>query len=221
MSQPKEISIALVDDHKLLRKGLSNIIAQLGYRIAFEADNGIDLQNKIDPKSLPDIVLLDINMPLMDGFDSCAWLSVNYPNIKVIALSMYDEETTIIRIVRAGARGFLLKDSEPQELQTAIRSVLETGFYQSGNLTGKLLHSILKLDDKNNDVAKLFGLTQKEIEFLKLAATDKTYKEIADEMSLSPRTIDGYRDALLEKLQVKSRIGLVIFAIKYKIVSLN
>lgn len=212
------MSIALVDDHVLLRNGLAALVRQFGYTVVCEADDGIDLQQKINPKALPDIVLLDINMPRMDGFDTCRWLKQQHPSVRVVALSMYDDETAVIRMIRAGARGYVLKDCEPMELAKALQSVMETGFHYSELLTGKIMHAVLQLDEATDTPGLAKGLTKKEIEFLKLAATEKTYKEIADEMGLSPRTIDGYRDELFEKLQVKSRVGLVIFAIKHRMV---
>jgi DNA-binding NarL/FixJ family response regulator len=202
----------------LLRNGLSALVRQFGYEVVCEASDGIDLQQRINPLALPDIVLLDINMPRMDGFDTCRWLKQQYPSVRVVALSMYDDEAAVIRMIRAGARGYVLKDCEPMELAAALRSVSETGFHYSELLTGKIMHAVLQLDGGEDPSALVKGLTQRAIEFLKLAASDKTYKEIADEMGLSPRTVDGYRDELFEKLQVKSRVGLVIFAIKHRIV---
>lgn len=218
MTTERTISIALVDDHVLLRNGLASLVRGFGYTILFEADDGIDLQRKIDPDALPDLVLMDINMPRMDGFDSCRWLAQHHPSVRVVALSMYDDETAVIRMIRAGARGYILKDAEPLALAAALRAVVETGFHYSDLLTGKIMHAVLQIDQHGDAQAPVKALTKKEIEFLKLAATDKTYKEIADEMGLSPRTVDGYRDDLFDKLQVKSRVGLVIFAIKNRIV---
>jgi two-component system, NarL family, invasion response regulator UvrY len=207
--------IALADDHILLRNGLANLLKELDYEIVFEADNGIDFLEKVKKCTLPDIVLMDINMPKMDGYDTTRWLKKNYPDIKVLALSMYDDENAIIRMLKSGARGYILKDSDPAELKFAIHSLLAKGFYHSELVTGKLIHTINHLDEpENSSVKNLLGLNEREIEFLKLACTELTYKEIAEQMCLSPRTIDGYRDALFEKLNLKSRVGLVLFAIK-------
>jgi two-component system invasion response regulator UvrY len=216
MSQP---SIALADDHVLLRNGLANLLREIGYTVAFEADNGRELLGRLRDKALPDIVLMDINMPEMDGYDATQWLKENYPSVKVIALSMYDDENAIIRMLRCGARGYLLKDSDPAELKSAINAVLTKGFYHSEMVTGKLIHTINHIDEPAHaSVKDLLGLNAREIDFLKLACTEMTYKEIAEQMNLSPRTIDGYRDALFEKLQVRSRVGLVLFAIRQGIV---
>jgi DNA-binding NarL/FixJ family response regulator len=207
--------IALADDHALLRNGLANLLRDLEYEVVFEAGNGEEFIEKLAANSLPDIVLMDINMPKMDGYDTAQWLKKNYPDIKVLALSMYDDENAIIRMLRCGAKGYILKDSDPAELKLAIHALLTKGFYHSELVTGKLIHTINHLDEpENSSVKNLLGLNEREIEFLKLVCTEMTYKEIAEQMCLSPRTIDGYRDSLFEKLVVKSRVGLVLFAIK-------
>src|SRR4051812_3813465 len=217
------IKVSLVDDHVLLRKGLADLISSQGYSIHFQCDNGKQLCTKLNNQDLPDIILMDINMPEMDGFEATRWLKENYPLVNVLALSMYDDENAIIRMLRNGAKGYILKDSEPSELKTAINAVVTKGFYYSEIVTGKLVHNLKKLeeDDHENSNMHLAKLNEKEITFLKLACTEMTYKEIADHMYLSPRTIDGYRDQLFEKLNVKSRIGLVLFAIKNGLVRFN
>lgn len=214
MTSNNKIKVALVDDHILLRKGLAALINSFDdFTVVFEADNGQDMQQKIETDNLPDLVLLDINMPKMDGYTSAQWLKQTYPLIKIMALSMYDNENAVIRMFKAGARGYILKDCEPPELKTALLSVIEKGYFYSELVTGKLIHSINKMEE-DADIRNVTQLNDKEIQFLKLACTELTYKEIAEQMYLSPRTIDGYRDALFEKLQIKTRVGLVMYAIK-------
>jgi two-component system invasion response regulator UvrY len=219
MTKTDNKKVALVDDHVLLRKGLAELIRNIGYDVLFEADNGLDFQQKIKKDNPPDLVMLDINMPEMDGFATAQWIKQNYPLVKTMALSMYDNENSIIRMFKAGARGYILKDSEPAELKAALDSILTKGFYYSELVTGKLIHSINKMDD-DGDVKNLVQLNAREIDFLKYACTEMTYKEIADKMFLSPRTIDGYRDDLFEKLNLKTRVGLVMYAIKNGIVQI-
>jgi two-component system, NarL family, invasion response regulator UvrY len=214
-------TIALADDHVLLRKGLADLVSKQGYTVLFQADNGEEFLERLKTSSDPDIVLLDINMPRKDGYDTALWLKRNKPDIKVLALSMYDDENAIIRMLKNGARGYILKDAEPADLKAAIESVLNKGFHYSEMVTGKLIHSIHSMDETGSDIKNTLGLNEKEINFLKLAATELTYKEIAEQMHLSPRTIDGYRDDLFEKLNIKSRVGLVLFAIKNGIVNMH
>lgn len=218
---PTNPTIALADDHVLLRKGLADLVSKQGYTVLFQADNGEEFLEKLKANPDPDIVLLDINMPKKDGYDTALWLKRNKPSIKVLALSMYDDENAIIRMLKNGARGYILKDSEPADLKAAIESVLTKGFHYSEMVTGKLIHTIHSMDEDNSDIKNTLGLNEKEIMFLKLAATELTYKEIAEQMHLSPRTIDGYRDELFEKLNIKSRVGLVLFAIKNGIVTMQ
>jgi DNA-binding NarL/FixJ family response regulator len=212
------IKIILVDDHVLLRKGLADLVRNLGYEVLYEADNGKELCNKLKPDQLPDLVLLDINMPQMDGYETASWLKKNYPDIKTLALSMYDDENSVIRMLKNGARGYILKDTEPAELKAAIEAIISKGFYYSEMVTGRLMHTISGMNDEHSASQQLMNLTEREIEFLKLACSEMTYKEIADQMHLSPRTVDGYRDALFQKLELKTRTGLVIYAIKNGIV---
>lgn len=214
-------TIALADDHTVMRNGLGTLLKDLGYTILFEANNGQDFINKIKKDSPPDIALLDINMPTMDGYETAAWLKENLPEVKVIALSMYDDEAAIIRMLKNGAKGYVLKDSNISDVRAAIESVITKGYYHSELVTGKLIHSINHLDSPaHSSIKELLKLNNREIEFLKLACTEMSYKEIADKMFLSPRTVEGYRDSLFEKLGAKTRIGLVLFAIKNGIVNL-
>ena len=212
-------TIALTDDHTLLRNGLAALVTSLGHTVLFEADNGKDFISKLDKNNLPELVLLDINMPEMDGYDTAQWIKTNHYDIKVLALSMYDNENSIIRMLKCGAKGYILKDSEPAELKAAIEAVMSKGFYYSDLVSGKLIHAINKLDDDDNGLKSLIQLNDRETDFLKYACTEMTYKEIADKMFVSPRTIDGYRDALFEKLHVKTRVGLVMYAIKHGVVN--
>lgn len=215
----QQATVALVDDHVLLRNGLASLVKSFGnFTVLFESNNGKHFIEQLIPGSLPDIVLLDINMPEMDGYDTAQWLKKNHPEVKVLALSMYDNENSIIRMFKAGARGYILKDCDPLELKHALDSVVRKGFYYSEMVTGRLIHTISKLDEEESDINQLVHLNEREIEFLKLACTEMTYKEIADKMYLSPRTIDGYRDTLFEKLNAKTRVGLVMYAIRNGIV---
>jgi two-component system invasion response regulator UvrY len=215
----RKINVCLVDDHKLLRKGMVELIDGFsGYHVVGEANNGKEFMTRIKSIESPDIVLLDINMPEMDGYETAIWLCKEYPQVKVIALSMYDDEKSIIRMIKAGARGYVLKDAEPSELRKAFDDVVSKGYYYSDLVSGVLVQS-LHYDDSG--IQKKVSINDRETEFLKLACSELTYKEIADRMCLAPRTIDGYRESLFEKLNVKSRVGLVMYAIRNGFVKID
>ncbi|MDB5264206.1 MAG: two component transcriptional regulator, LuxR family [Adhaeribacter sp.] len=215
MQANEKIKVALVDDHKLFRKGMVELVnAFAGYTVIWEANHGLELIKKFTTDEEPDVVLLDINMPEMDGYETALWLKNNYPQVKVLTLSMYDNEEAIIKMLRVGAKGHILKDAEPQELKAALQELSRKGFYYSELVSGTLLNSFNREVEEARKAADLIKLNDRESEFLKLACSEMTYKEIADKMCLAPRTIDGYREALFEKLHVKSRVGLVLYAIK-------
>jgi two-component system invasion response regulator UvrY len=211
--------IAMADDHVMLRNGLATLLKEAGYAVLFQASNGQEFIEKLKAQDLPQVALMDINMPGMDGFETALWLKKAHPQIKVLALSMLDDETAIIRMLRAGAKGYVLKDSDPEELQRAIDAIANHGFYHSEMVSGKLIHAINNLDE-NDPFAETIPtqLNEKETDFLRWACTDFSYKEIAGKMGVSPRTVDGYRDALQEKLNCKGRIGLALWAIKNNLV---
>lgn len=216
----KKVKLAVVDDHKLFRDGLTELINGFNeYAVMIEADNGLDFLKQIKTKGVPEIVLLDINMKEMDGFETAAWLKENHPDVKILVLSMYENENAVIRMIKAGAKGYVLKDITKKELEQALSSLVNKGYYYTDMITGKLIHILSGSDDnKGGNAAKdVSSLNAKEMEFLKLACTELTYKEIAEKMCLSVHTIDGYRDTLFEKLGIKSRVGLAIYAIKNKI----
>lgn len=214
-------TIAIVDDHVLLRNGLANLLKDTGYNVLLQADNGVQFIEKLKNNPLPEVVLMDINMPLMDGYATTLWLKTNQPSVKVLVLSMLDDETSIIRMFKNGAKGYILKDCHPDELEVAIQSVLQKGFYHSETISGKLIHAINHLGEENEpgQHEEVIVLNEREIEFLKWICTEFSYKEIADKMGVSPRTVDGYRDHLQEKLDCKGRVGLVLWAIKNGIVA--
>lgn len=213
--------IALVDDHELLRTGLAAIINSFeGFKVALEANNGQQFIEKVKTKSPPDIVLLDITMPVMDGYETSIWIKANLPQTKVLVLSMLENDTAIIRMLKNGARGYILKDSKPKVFKDALDSIRDSGYFINELVSNKLMHYINHEEVFDSDTLALNNLSENEIIFLKWICTEKTYKEIADEMCLSPRTIDTYRDNLFKKLDVKTRVGLAIFAIKNSIVNI-
>ena len=214
------VKIGLVDDHVLMREALANMINSFdGYSISLLAENGLDFIEKLNKTSMPDILLLDLSMPGMDGHDTIKWLSKNHPEIKTLILTHFGAES-IIHLIKGGVRGFLKKDILPGELKTALQSVMEKGSYCSQTVTSRLF-SLIQNHTSNNSVWGAVILNDNEISFLKLVATEMTYKEMALKMKISHRTIDNYRDALFLKLSVKSRIGLAMYAVKSGIVTMN
>jgi DNA-binding NarL/FixJ family response regulator len=223
MDPVKPLKLAFVDDHKLFRKGLISLIEMVctNCTILFEADNGIEMQQKIDKGNVPDIVLMDVNMPGMDGFASVQWLKRTYPEVKTLVVSMVEKEETIVRMLKLGVKGYLCKDVEPKELGEALRAIASKGFYYTDFVTGKLLHSLQNEDTGKQGNNGFDQMNEREKEFLRFACSELTYNEIADKMFLSPKTIDGYRNSLFEKLNVKSRVGMVMYAIKHRIVNVD
>ncbi len=210
------MKIAIADDHNLVRNGIADLLRHEGLEVDFLASNGKEmLDYAIDNN--PDVVLMDINMPLMDGWEATEALKKECPNVKVIALSVLDDDLSVIRMLRAGARGYLLKDSEPKELVKAINTVYDSGYYHTDFVSSRLM-KVVTGGEANGEIHAMDALTDREMEFLKFTCSELTYKEIADKMFLSPRTIDGYRDSLFNKLNIKSRVGLVLYAIKHRIV---
>ncbi len=212
----EKINVAIVDDHMLFTGALSDMVDHIeGYNVSFTAENGKDFISKIESPEyeLPQIILLDLNMPLMDGFETLSWIKKNNHIFKVLVLSMNDDEQGIVRSLRLGASGYLLKNVSPSILKDAMDNVIKEGFYHNELIGNALLHSINR---KNDNV--LDELKSNELTFLRLACTDRTYKEIATEMNLSHKTIDGYRQNLFDKLNVKSRVGLVLFAMQHKLI---
>lgn len=209
-----KIKIAIVDDHKLVSKALENMISfNPDFEMIMTCFNGAAFLEELEKNiNIPDVVLMDINMPIKNGIETTEILKKKYPEIKVIALTMEDNEGTIIKMLKAGANGYLLKDISPDILFDAINIVHEKGIFYTDLLSQSLLK--IKTEDKFiSDVHE--HLKDKELMFIKLACSELTYREIADKMFVSPRTIDGYRDSVLNKLNVKSRVGIVLFAIRH------
>lgn len=218
MNINKQFKIILVDDHVLLRDALAGLINSFSEcTVIAVAGNGAELIKEIEEGRLPDLVVLDLNMPVMDGYETAKWLQEYHPDIRVLTLTMFDSEIALIRLLQIGVRGFLKKDIHPSELKAALISVGREGYYYSHNTTGKLASLFHKNHTNNSSIEKSI-LNPVEIEFLKMASTDMTYKEIAQKMNMTPRAIDGYRDTLFDKLEVKSRVGLAIYAVKNGIV---
>lgn len=207
-------SVVIVDDHILIAKAISAIINENpNYHVLYEVANGKMLMEKFqNPKSIPDIVLLDISMPVMNGFETASWLKENFPDVLILSLSMQDDDESLIKMIKHGARGYLLKNVEPSELIHALDELVSKGHYFPEWATSKVFLSLSQ--NKEANPISLIKLSAREEEFLGFVCTELTYKEMGEKMFCSPRTIEGYRDSLFEKLGLKSRVGLAMFAVK-------
>lgn len=216
MKKNDSINVALVDDHSLFRKGVADTIRDLnGFSVLFEANNGKDFIEKLSDSALPDIVLLDIEMKIMDGYETAQWINKHHPQMKILALSMFDDDKTIIRMIQCGAKGYILKDNTGrEELYTALSNLQQYDIFYPEQVNKKMINGLRRGLEQETDIR----MTEREREFLVFASTELTYKEIADRMHVAPRTVEGYREDLFEKLNVKNRVGLVLYAIRNKIV---
>ncbi len=214
-----QYNVILVDDHLLFAQSLARLIDTFeNFKIVDVFRNGAELVDRLSAGMPdPDVLLLDINMPVMGGLQTMKWIKKYRPSLKVLALSMEDDERIIINMLRQGAKGYLLKDIQPEILEKALNAVVEHGYYHTELVTNTLMQAL----SGEVDVAKKYNLKENDIRFIELASQEKTYKEIADIMNLSPKTIDGYRQNLFDKFEVKNRIGLVMFALKNRIITLD
>lgn len=207
-------SIVIAEDHTLLSHALESLVNSFEhFKVLYTCINGRDLLNKLrDIQVKPDIILMDVNMPVLNGINATRNIKETYPNINVVALSVEENESTIIDMLQAGACSYLVKDVEKSILETALKEVIFNGYYYSK----KVSNVLIKLLHPNHKQAKT-ELKERELEFIKYACSELTYKEIASKMYLSPKTVDGYRSNLFQKLHAKNRVGLVLYAIKNKI----
>ncbi len=201
-----------MDDHILIAKALSNIISNFEmFDVLYECENGKQLQDQfLISKILPDIVMLDISMPIMDGFETAKWLKDTYPEILILALSMQDDEQSLIKMIKNGANGYLLKNTNPVELEKTLLMMLQNGSYYPEWAASKVFANMNSKASSKNQIA----ISDREREFLKYTVTEMHYKEIAEKMCCSPRTVEGYRDNLFDKLELKTRVGLAVYALK-------
>ena len=205
--------IVLVDDHQLFRKGMVELINDFnGYTVVWEAENGKEFTQQISVQDLPDIVLLDISMPVMDGFETARWMEQRYPEVKILALTMHNDDQTVIKMLNAGVDGYILKNADPAELRIALQTLEKDGSYYSSRITQILLENFRRKKEVSVE------LSDRETEFLKLACTELPYKSFSPLLQVHPRVVEAIREGLFKKLHVVTRIGLVIYAIKNNIV---
>lgn len=212
-------TIALIEDQLLVRSGLKALINEKNeYRVTIEANNGQDFIFKLNKNFPPDIVLMSMHMPVMNGFETTTWIREHCPKIKVIVISHESYNEEVFNLLKSGARGFISKTASYEDLEHIISNINKHGYHLSEELSEGLIKNIQESNTTYKKVNPVTLLTEREIRFMQLASTEKTYKEIAAVMELSPRTIDSYRDQLFAKLELKNRVGLVLFAIKHGLV---
>jgi len=212
------IKVAIADDHKIFRKGvILSLRPFTNLKFVQEAENGEDLLQGI-PASEPDVILMDLRMPLKDGIETTKMLSKQYPHIHVIVLSMYEDEKFVYHLMENGAHGYLLKNAEPQEIRRAVMEVQEKGYYLN-NFVNKIL--LKRSHAKQKVVPTLTNeitLNDKERDVLKYICMELTAQEIAQKMGISPRTVEAIKDRLMERFGSKNTAGLVFFAVKNNLV---
>lgn len=209
-----KIKVAIADDYKIYREGLKVSLSQDNeIEILFDVDNGEDLLKNIET-SKPDVVIMDLKMPLMDGMEATTRLRKKYDDIKVVVVSMYDEDKFIIHLMEIGANGYLFKNAEPDEIRKAIHAVYENKYYFNDIVNKALLKKLVLKGNIKPSFNQNVELTERELQVLKLICEEKTAAEIGKEIFLSPRSVEGIRQRLIEKVGVRNTAGLVMFAAK-------
>jgi DNA-binding NarL/FixJ family response regulator len=209
-----KIKISIADDYKIYREGLKvGLSADDGLEVISEADNGEDLLKTLE-LATPDVILMDLKMPIMDGLEATKIIRKKYPSVKVLVVSMYEDDKFIIHLMENGANGYLLKNAEPDEIRRSIYSVHENGYYFNDLVNKALLKKLVLKNNLKPSFNQNIDLTEREQEVLKMICEEKTAAEIAKEIFLSPRSVEGIRQRLIEKIGVRNTAGLVMFAVK-------
>jgi len=216
-----QIKVAIADDHKIFRSGVINTLTPYhNINVVFEAEDGEHLLNIIEGQ-VPDVILMDLKMPNMDGIQATVLVKEKYPDVKVIILTMYEDDNFIVHLVENGANAYLLKNAEPEEIYEAICTTYEKGFYFSENVNLALLKKVLhknrqqfKPTFRNSNTHTELQLNDREKEVLQLICNECTTQEISEKIFLSPRTVEGIRQKLLEKTSAKNTVGLVVYAFR-------
>jgi len=217
----EKIKLAIADDHKIFRNGLKATLEDCeDFDLILEASNGKQLAAMLTDIK-PDVVLMDIKMPEMDGIQTTAFIKQRYKDVKILALSMFNEDKYIVDMMKAGASGYLLKNAEPEEIIEAISTVFYKDYYFNEHLSITLIKQLAGNNSAGSPSQSLADFNEREIEVLRLVCQEYSNQEIADKICLSVRTVEGYRARLFEKTRSKNLVGLVIFAIKTGIINVQ
>ncbi|NML22672.1 response regulator transcription factor [Pseudoflavitalea sp. G-6-1-2] len=213
MNEATILKVGLAEDHTLVRQAFRSLLEKsVEFQVILEAGNGKEVIDQLQKGFIPDLLILDINMPEMDGCETAKFIQVKYPGIRMLVISMHDTETFLIRMLHAGARGFIKKDASETELRTAIKTIMEEGYYYANNPAGRIIATWCS--SLRDDLLGKRGLTEQETRFLKLTTSEDTYKSIAAIMNIPMRSLDTIRDNLFLRLGVQNRVGLAMYAIK-------
>jgi len=216
--ETNQIKVAIADDHKIFRKGV--ILSMRPYpniKFVMEADNGEELIQKI-PESMPDVILCDLRMPIKDGIDTTKVIAKEFPQIRVIILTMLEDERFVGHLMDCGAAGYLLKNTEPAEIKKAVMDVMRTGFYLSPFVNKVLIKKNYSKQKFNHNLNSEVVLSDRERDVLTLVCMEFTATEIAQKMDISARTVEAIKDRLMERFGVKNSVGLVFYAMKNNLI---
>lgn len=206
------IKLALADDQVLFRRGLTMLLRDLpDVQVVFECANGEELLTGLKNNAV-DVVLLDLEMPVLNGMDTMKRMREEFPQVKVIVLSMHSEEKFIVHLMELGANGYVLKTAEPDEIEDAVRSVATSGYHFSEMVSRVMLHGLVKKDKVKPTFSDVDPLTDRELDVLRLICQELTTTEVAGKLFLSPRTVEGYRNNILQKIGARNTAGIVVYA---------
>ncbi|HRD57261.1 MAG TPA: response regulator transcription factor [Ferruginibacter sp.] len=215
---PDQIKVAIADDHQIFRKGvILSLRSYTNIKFVMEAENGDDLIQKV-PEAMPDVILCDLKMPIKDGIDATKILTKTYPQIRVIILTMYEDDRFVGHLMDCGAAGYLLKNTEPSEIRKAIMDVMRTGFYLNPFVNKVLIKKNYSKQKFSPSLNSEIALSEREKEVLTLVCMEFTATEIAQKMNISARTVEAIKDRLMERFGVKNSVGLVFYAMKNQLI---
>lgn len=215
---PDQIKVAIADDHQIFRKGvILSLRSYTNIKFVMEAENGDDLIQKV-PEAMPDVILCDLKMPIKDGIDATKILTKTYPQIRVIILTMYEDDRFVGHLMDCGAAGYLLKNTEPSEIRKAIMDVMRTGFYLNPFVNKVLIKKNYSKQKFSPSLNSEIALSEREKEVLTLVCMEFTATEIAQKMNISARTVEAIKDRLMERFGVKNSVGLVFYAMKNELI---
>ena len=213
------IKVAIADDHQIFRKGVILSLRQYtNIKFVFEAENGEDLIQKVSDNEAPDVILMDLKMPVKDGIETTKYLNKHFPAIRIIILTMYEDERFVGHLMDSGANGYLLKSTEPSEIKKAITDVIRTGFYLNNFVNKVLIKKNYAKQKFNPNLNNEVVISEREKEVLTLVCMEFTAQEIAQKMEISARTVEAIKDRLMERFGVKNSVGLVFYAMKNSLI---